>query len=230
MLEGLGSEGLGLLYLTAAVIAFVHTLSGPDHYVPFVAMSRVGNWSVRKTVLITALCGVGHVVGSIVLGFLGILFGATVLRLETIEAVRGDLAGWLLTTFGLLYFAWGMRRVYRIRTGSWGDECHGGHQHDVEDVQRKGRMTPWVLFTIFLFGPCEPLIPVLMYPAMQGNLLHVALVSGLFGLITVVTMTCIVAAACVGMRHVRWRGFEIYGHATAGFAVLLCGIAIQFGL
>ena len=31
---------LGLLLLTAASIGFIHTLLGPDHYLPFVAMWR----------------------------------------------------------------------------------------------------------------------------------------------------------------------------------------------
>ena len=38
-----------LLLWTAASIGFVHTLLGPDHYLPFVAMSRAGGWSARKT-------------------------------------------------------------------------------------------------------------------------------------------------------------------------------------
>ena len=35
---------LSLLTLTAAGIAFLHTVAGPDHYVPFIVMSRLGRW------------------------------------------------------------------------------------------------------------------------------------------------------------------------------------------
>lgn len=49
-----------LLAASAAGIGFVHTLLGPDHYIPFVAMSRAGGWSLRKTALITSLCGLGR--------------------------------------------------------------------------------------------------------------------------------------------------------------------------
>ena len=45
---------------TAAAIAFLHTLAGPDHYLPFVAMSKARDWTVRKTLLITFLCGIGE--------------------------------------------------------------------------------------------------------------------------------------------------------------------------
>lgn len=61
---------LGLLVLTAVSIGFVHTVLGPDHYLPFVAMSAARNRTSRKTMLVTAFCGVGHV-----LGFIGIVLG-----------------------------------------------------------------------------------------------------------------------------------------------------------
>lgn len=93
-----------LLAGTAATLGFVHTVLGPDHYLPFVAMAKARNWSRAKTVAITAVCGFGHVASSVVLGFIGILAGAAVFRLEALEAVRGNLAGWLLLAFGFAYF------------------------------------------------------------------------------------------------------------------------------
>ena len=42
-------NGTATLAATAAMIGVVHTLTGPDHYVPFVAMSRVGGWSLLRT-------------------------------------------------------------------------------------------------------------------------------------------------------------------------------------
>ena len=69
---------------TAIWIGFIHTLFGPDHYVPFVAMARAGDWSCRKTLGVTLLCGLGHVAGSVALGLIGIAIGALVFNLETI--------------------------------------------------------------------------------------------------------------------------------------------------
>ncbi|MBK6451384.1 MAG: hypothetical protein IPF84_02060 [Proteobacteria bacterium] len=45
----------------------------------------------------TAFCGVGHVLGSIVIGFVGIAIGASLHRLQWLEGVRGPAAfghGW----------------------------------------------------------------------------------------------------------------------------------------
>jgi hypothetical protein len=48
------NQELGILLITAVSIEFFHTLFGPDHYVPFIAMSKARNWSTLKT---TILCG-----------------------------------------------------------------------------------------------------------------------------------------------------------------------------
>ncbi|MEX0586909.1 MAG: sulfite exporter TauE/SafE family protein, partial [Pirellulales bacterium] len=95
---------------------------------------------------------------------------------------------------------------------------------------RRRAMTPWVLFTIFLFGPCEPLIPMLMYPAAQGNAWGVAAVTVLFGATTVLTMLGIVLAISLGADRIRVGWLSRYSHALAGFVILACAVAMKFGL
>jgi len=243
-------EGLVILCSTAASLGFLHTLLGPDHYLPFVAMSRAGRWSFTKTMAITILCGLGHVLSSVVLGLGGVAFGAAVLQLTNIEAFRGDIAGWLLLSFGLVYFVWGVRRAIRNKPHTHHHAHANGRVHSHEHVhaaehvhvhetsaaaaQDEGTrpsMTPWVLFTIFVFGPCEPLIPVLMYPAAEGwSTGAVVLVAAIFSLVTIATMTTIVALACLGIRSLPLARMERYTHALAGFVVLLCGAAVKIGL
>lgn len=247
---------LGALSAAAVTIGFFHTLYGPDHYLPFVAMSRVGGWSLRKTLWVTLLCGVGHVASSVVLGLIGIAFGIVVLQLETLESLRGDLAGWLLVAFGLTYFSWGVVQAVRNRPHTHlhvhFDGTVHAHQHVHQDAhlhlhesaaasvpqnaqpaalpRRKASLTPWVLLTIFVFGPCEPLIPLLMYPAAKANTLGVVLVTLLFGLTTLATMTGMVVLMCAGAGAVRFERFHRYSHALAGLTVTSCGVAIKLGL
>jgi len=213
------NQELTTLALTAASIGFLHTLLGPDHYLPFVAMAEARTWSRMRTIVITILCGIGHVAGSVVLGLIGVALGFAVGNLESIESTRGNLAAWALIAFGLVYTAWGLRRALKKKI------------HDHDHVQnKKGNITPWILFTVFVLGPCEPLIPILMYPAAQASISGMILVTLVFAITTIVTMTAVVILLQSGARFIPARGLTRFSHALAGFVILLCGLAIQFGL
>ena len=223
---------------TAATIGFVHTILGPDHYLPFIVLSKARQWSGIQTVMITFLCGIGHVLSSVVLGFIGIALGIAVFRLEVFESFRGELAAWLLIAFGFAYFIWGLRRALRQRShehlhvhesGEPHAHTHkhlGGHSHPHGSELRS--MTPWVLFIIFVLGPCEPLIPLVMYPAARNDMMSVVMVASVFALTTVATMLAIVLASFYGLSRLPLRQLEKYSHALAGFAILLSGGAIKF--
>ena len=86
------SDALWTLAALAAGIGAFHTLVGPDHYVPFIAMSRAGRWTMRKTMVVSLLCGIGHVLSSVLLGVVGAAFLKEVTVLTGIEASRGRLA------------------------------------------------------------------------------------------------------------------------------------------
>ncbi|MGB9641886.1 MAG: sulfite exporter TauE/SafE family protein [Candidatus Ratteibacteria bacterium] len=227
-----------ILVGTAATIGFIHTILGPDHYVPFIVLSKVRKWSKRKTTLITLFCGIGHVLSSIILGFVGIALGVAVLKLESIESFRGDLSTWFLIIFGFTYFAWGLRQAFlrkshehfhQHQTGNAHAHSHkhiGDHVH-IHNTEAKS-LTMWVLFIIFVLGPCEPLIPLVMYPAARGNMTQVVLVALSFGLLTIATMLTVVLISFYGLSKLPFHKFEKYSHALAGLVVFLCGIAVKF--
>jgi len=227
-----------LLGLSAAAIAFVHTVLGPDHYLPFIAMAKARGWGLPKTLRVTMFCGVGHLAGSVILGMVGITLGIQLSSLEWLEGVRANFAAWLLIGFGLAYTVWGLRQAYRNRPHThW--HSHGGevhehlhsHQEDhlhVHENANTKSLTPWVIFIIFVLGPCEPLIPLLMYPAARENLAGVVAVTGIFGVVTVLTMTILVALSLKGMESVKMKRFERYYHAIAGSAILACGLGVAF--
>lgn len=236
------SDELAVLVTAAASIGFFHTLLGPDHYLPFIAMSRSGEWPLRKTIFITVLCGAGHVLSSVVLGFIGISFGFAVSGLEAVESFRGSLATWALIAFGLVYLIWGMKRALRnrphIHSHTHGCGTSHGHTHDhniehihVHKTAGNKKITPWVLFIIFILGPCEPLIPILMYPAAKSSFLDLWLVTGIFGIITIMTMLGVVLTSYFGINIIPAAKLERYTHAIAGAIISLCGISILlFGL
>ena len=229
-----------LLCGTAAAIAFVHTLLGPDHYLPFVALAKSREWSLARTLRTTLLCGSGHIVGSVILGFVGIYASMKLHALEWVEGLRGDLAAWALVSFGLVYMAWGLRRAWRNRPHShW--HSHGGERHlhvhthqathahvhaaPAGDDQRRATAS-WAIFIVFVLGPCEPLIPILMFPAAKESLVGLLAVTLVFALVTVVTMLAVVAVSVWGLQSIRLPRMERFSEAIAGGTITLCGLSI----
>ncbi len=228
-----------LLTGTALSVGVIHTLLGPDHYLPFVAMARAGDWTRKKALTVTALCGVGHVAGSVILGMLGIAMGLSLASLEAFESSRGSMAAWGLILFGLLYAVWGVRKAGRGHTHAHLHAHADGKVHlHAHDHQRdhahphveggSGSLTPWILFVVFLLGPCEALIPLLMFPAATKSLGALFLVTVTFGLATVVTMLLVVFAGLEGVERLPLRGLERWAHSLAGLTILACGLAIRF--
>ncbi|HEX2966035.1 MAG TPA: sulfite exporter TauE/SafE family protein, partial [Syntrophorhabdaceae bacterium] len=184
------------------------------------------------------LCGIGHIASSVFLGFIGIALGLSVKQLQIIESFRGNAAAWALIAFGLIYLAWGIRKAVRnkrhhhVHVHSGGKIHFHEHAHTDEHLHvhsgKESSLTPWVLFTIFFFGPCEPLIPILMYPAARQSLSQVITVTLIFGLITIATMLGLVFVILSGFVLFTPPRLERYNHAFAGATILLCGLAIQF--
>jgi nickel/cobalt transporter (NicO) family protein len=232
-----------ILLSTAVGIAFVHTLIGVDHTLPFVVLAKAQRWTMKRLVAIITLCGVGHVLSSIALGAIGIGAGVALERLEWIEGFRGEWAAWLLITFGLVYAIWGTVRRFRGKRHShWHahfdglehdhDHDHNGqhlHPHSEAPKMQRRLVTFWTLFIIFAFGPCEPLIPLLMAPAWAHNWAAVVGVASLFAVVTVGTMVLVAALAYRGLQSkvMERLPLERWADALAGLAIAASGGAIK---
>jgi sulfite exporter TauE/SafE len=233
------SMEINALIITAATIGFFHTLLGPDHYLPFIMIAWARKWSGFKTMMVTILCGIGHVGSSVILGLVGVAVGIAVNKLQWFESVRGNLAAWLMIGFGIAYLAWGLRAAYRNRPhrhshfhipGIEHEHSHGHHNEHVHihDQTDKANVTPWILFIIFAFGPCEPLIPLVMYPAAKNNMFGMFMVTAVFAAVTIGTMLTAVALGKYGVKLLNFGSMQRYSHAIAGATILMCGLAIQF--
>lgn len=227
-----------VLLVTAATIGSIHTLVGPDHYVPFIMMAKAGKWSRAKTALITFLAGLGHIGSSVLIGLVGVAFGVVLKKLEVFESMRGNMAAWMLTSFGFAYLIWGVHRAIKNRPHIHG-HTHGTeelhlHEHSHEDghihVHDGGKpdIKPWIIFSIVVFGPCEPLIPVLMYPAAKASVTAMMLVTGVFAAATITMMLALVFLGLAGLDMLPLKKIERYSHAMAGAAILFCGLAVLF--
>ena len=227
---------LNILLTTAITIAFIHTLIGVDHYVPFIALSSANGWQIKKTLFIVFLCGIGHVMSSVVLGFAGIALSAGLASLVDIESMRGLIATYFLIAFGLVYTIYGIRRAVKNKThnhitpdGHTITHAHlkNGETHEHgKQGSKKSTNIFWGLFVLFVLGPCEPLIPIIMYPAATHNLFALVLVTACFAFCTISTMLLMTFLGIKGIRLLKIKSIERYSHVLAGSAILLCGIMI----
>jgi len=232
-------EELNILLVTAAGLGFTHTLFGPDHYLPFIVMSKARQWSLKKTLLTTVCCGIGHVGSSVVIGLVGIALGVAISRIEGFESVRGSLAGWAFFLFGFTYMIYGIVRavrnkphthfhVHSVDEAHTHEHIHSGEHAHVHDEKATKKLTPWILFIIFVLGPCEILVPLLMYPAAQHSTFGVLAITLLFSVVTVLTMCAAVAFGYYGLKILPKNNIDRYTHAIAGAAICLSGFAILF--
>lgn len=229
-----------ILISTAASLAVFHTAIGIDHYIPFVAMSKSNKWSFRKTMLIVSICGLGHVLSSVILGLIGIWLGSQLSFLVNIEDIRGELAKWFLIAFGAIYTLWGIRNAIKNKPHRHiltdGNEVWHGHSHKLykeESIDAHVEKSVisrsfWPLFILLVLGPCEPLIPLIMYPATDTGMFGVITVAVVFSVCTIATMLFCTIIVLKGVNMIPMKKIERYSHALAGFAVLMCGLAIQF--
>lgn len=231
------NEQISLLVVTAASLGFIHTILGIDHYVPFIALSKSLNWTKAKTVLVTTFCGIGHVLSTVVIGIIGIALGLSISKLESIENARGEIAGWLLIGFGLAYSIYGIIKAKRKHSHTHfhpEEKIIHSHEHSHLSIEHKHihdnpqKISSWTLFIIFVFGPCEALIPILMIPAANHSISGLVLVVLIFGIATILTMIVMVLLGLYGIELLPQKKLEKHIHTLAGITILICGIGVQF--
>lgn len=206
----------------AVYTAVVHTLAGPDHYLPFIMIARNRGYGILRTLMWTLICGIGHV-GSALLIALLFVYASHLLsqsNMDWLNENRGNLAAWALIGFGAAYLVYSLRR-------SWLNKHHT-HRHGHAVIEQDGKnITPWVIFIIFVLGPCEALLPILV-PAAAYGAGSVALVTIVFSICTIATMMFAVVLGMKGLSHLRFHWLEHHSGEIAGATIMLCGIAITF--
>ena len=216
------------LAVVAAGVGSLHTLA-PDHWVPFAALARAERWSMRRTAVITAACGLGHVTVSVALGLVSLFVGLELMR--AIGQQLEQIAGLLLSAFGVAYALWGLHRAVRERIH---ERLHdvlpahehpsSGHHHHLHAGAR-GHRTAWTLFLLFSADPCVAVVPLLFVsaPLGWGSTLGVAIA---YEASTIATMVGLAVPARAAASAVRGQWVDRYGDALAGGVITLVGVVV----
>ena len=92
----------------------------------------------------------------------------------------------------------------------------------------KYAVTPWVMFLIFLLGPCEPMMALLFYPAAQQSFYGMLLLITIYTVFTLITMVMMVLLGYYGLSLLNSRKLEKYMHPLGGLTIFICGAGMVF--
>lgn len=214
---------LSALWTTALLTAVIHTVAGPDHYLPFIAIAKSRGYGLKKTLLWTFVCGLGHIASALLIALAFIYFSHWLSEenFNWIEENRGNVAAYALIGLGGAYLLWALRHRLLHK--------HGAEHEHVGLPENDKNMTVWVLFIIFVLGPCEALLPILTASSVLGASAVVSCTI-LFSVATIATMMLAVAGGLLGLKAFDFGKLGNYAHEIAGGTIMACGLAIIFGL
>jgi nickel/cobalt exporter len=233
LLSSIAATGFGVAFLHAAI---------PTHWLPFVLAGRGQHWGRGRTLAVSAIAGLGHVLFTTVLGILVVWIGIETSRL--IGQVFPLLAGGVLIVFGLYYL------VRFVRGGAtahhhWVGAGHGaGHHHDDDhdhphanvdhhhphDHAPSGRRSDLAvilgLLAMLTFSPCEGFLPVYLAGIAYGWAGFVVL-SVVLAAATLAGMLTFTWLSLVGLERLRLEALEKYDGAIMGGLLILLGLAVM---
>ena len=228
-----------VLAATAAMVAATHTLI-PDHWLPYVAMSRAKGWSIRKAMWVTGIGAAIHLVSTAILGVLLGFIGASAI---TGISEKADLiSGFLLLMFGL-YFTWKGWKAYKLgqvhsHAGHSYPHPHrhkAGHDHNCRHGRyhshgEKVEKSAFALSAILGARPCAEAIPIFLSASTLGLTSSFLAVTA-WVITTLASMLGIVWLSLKGLESSKLKVLHRFGELGAGLIIVFIGIAMMlFGV
>ena len=218
------------LLLGALSISVLHALI-PSHWLAFALVGRAQQWTVRRTLLVTALAGTGHVLLTVLLGMVLAVMGKGLLRAISPAAEHAATTG-LLIALGLYFAGTGIR---------CGGSCHHhGHAHGEEGVcapatQRlRGPLGegPTVMGALVLgmtLSPCLDLLSIYVAAATAAVPSSVLVaISATMAVTTIGLMLLLVWLTLHGLKHVKLDWLERNEGVALGGILVALGILLFF--
>ena len=222
---------------TGFTVAFFHAAI-PTHWLPFVLVARARNWSRSKTLLVTAVAGLGHVALTSLLGLAIAWFG---FQLEEKVEWFSRFAGGLLLALAVFYFwrQWTGRGIlHHHPPGSrhHADE-HCGHEDERTHWDAELKDSPLVstqagewaavsgLFVMLTLSPCEAFLPVYL-SGVQFGWHGFFVLSAILAIATLAGMTLFTWLALVGFAKFRLKRFERHEAGLLGVLFAILGVLL----
>ncbi|VFR02971.1 unnamed protein product [Cuscuta campestris] len=186
-----------------ATVSLLHSFI-PTHWLPFSIVGRAQKWTLSRTLIVTALGAVLHVLSTSLLGVTAITISNTIAGEETVH----KLASLLLIVLG------GSYAIFFL-TGKG-----GGHSHSHNQPMEKMAVAGLVL--VPALSPCATTLPVFLAVGNSSTMLVLAIIVLLLSTITV--MTSLVALSFYGASQLKFHWVERYDKLLVGSVLCLVGI------
>ncbi len=234
---GVSDASLGVWVVVAgsAAVGAIHALL-PDHWIPFVLLSKARRWDLGRSLAAVVAGGVAHLGSTAALGFLLAFLGAEAIRRVGPAAEFAGAA--ILAVFGLMLALRGMRSA---RAGE-GHSHSGEHSHDhpgtrppvrddspahphsyPHDRRRHAGRGHLLEGAVLGVRPCAEAIPIFLAAAAYGLTSSVLAVAA-WVLATLGTTVIVVWFSLLGLRSFKPDFLERYGELAAGLVILLMGM------
>jgi len=203
----------------ALLIGGIHTLvEGTGRCLPLLAIAKLKNWSVARTLVWTFLCSLSHIVVGVVIALAFLYLGTTlsekgIVNLDAICTM--SLTAYLSIALGLLYLFWGIRK-----------HCHK-HLHDHACGHTARQIAPWTLIAIYALSPCGIVLATFVTSATLG-MSYLAVTALVFAIVTILPMMLLVYLGMLGINSIRSAWMERYCDAIGGGVFLVCGVVLLF--
>ncbi|VFQ71376.1 unnamed protein product [Cuscuta campestris] len=186
-----------------ATVSLLHSFI-PTHWLPFSIVGRAQKWTLSRTLIVTALGAVLHVLSTSLLGVTAITISNTIAGEETVH----KLASLLLIVLGGSY-------AILFLTGKGGVHSHS-HNQPMEKMAVAG------LVLVPALSPCATTLPVFLAVGNSSTMLLLAIIVLLLSTITV--MTSLVALSFYGASQLKFHWVERYDKLLVGSVLCLVGI------
>ncbi|KAL2633466.1 hypothetical protein R1flu_004945 [Riccia fluitans] len=190
-----------------ATVSLLHSFI-PTHWLPFSIVGRAQKWSITRTLIVTAIGAVCHVLSTSLLGLVAIKMANTIAGQETVHR----LASLLLVVLGGTYIVF-------FLTGKGG---HGhGHNHDMEKMAVAG------LILVPALSPCATTLPVFLAVG-DSSTSALLLAIGVLLVSTLAVMCSLVALSFYGASQFKFHWIEKYDKLLVGVVLCIVGLLTVF--
>jgi putative Mn2+ efflux pump MntP len=202
------------LFFGSILLSLIHS-SIPNHWLPMVAIGKAEKWTLRETMLVTAISGFAHTLSTVIVG---ITIGIIGIRLSSnYEIISEKIAPALLILLGVIYLVIDLLN-------------HHKHSHGVDTDKVKSRSKWAIIASLALamfLSPCLE-IEAYYFQAATAGWTGILVVSLVYICITVSGMLLLVFLASKGVRAIQSHFLDHHEKLLSGIVLVLLGIFALF--